>query len=119
MAESRQPRYRYIAACAAALAGSGQGKDIPAPDDSAKAKLREQARGWLQAELAAWSKVLESGAAEARPLVARTLKHWGEDSDLAGIHDEASLATLPEAEREGFRALWADVEALRKKAEGR
>jgi hypothetical protein len=50
--------------------------------------------------------------------VARTLAHWKQDADLAGIRDEASPAKLPEGEREAFRALWDDVEALRKKAAG-
>jgi hypothetical protein len=47
-----------------------------------------------------------------------TLAHWKTDPDLAGIRDEEALAKLPEAERKEFRSLWADVEALRKKAEG-
>ena len=46
-----RPGHRYNAACAAALAASGQGKDDPPPDDAAKAKLRQQARDWLKAEL--------------------------------------------------------------------
>jgi hypothetical protein len=39
-------------------------------------------------------------------------------SYLAGIRDEAGLAKFPDQEREALRALWADVEALRKKAMG-
>ena len=49
LAEDRQAQHRYNAACAAALAGCGQGKDGTAPYDALKAKLREQARGWLDA----------------------------------------------------------------------
>jgi hypothetical protein len=37
--------------------------------------------------------------------------------DLAGLRDPASLAKLPEAEQEAGRKLWADVEALLKKAQ--
>jgi hypothetical protein len=37
--------------------------------------------------------------------------------DLAGIRDEHELAKLPEPEQAALRSLWADVEALRKKAE--
>jgi hypothetical protein len=63
--------------------------------------------------------VLEGGDEPARKqVVIRTLAHWKADSDLAGIRDEAALAKLPEAEREAFRSLWADVEALRVKAGG-
>jgi eukaryotic-like serine/threonine-protein kinase len=110
---------RYNAACSASLAASGQGKAEPLPDDPAKAKLREQALGWLRLDLAAWGKFLDGGNEPARKqAVAGTLAHWKEDSDLVGIRDEAVLAKLPEGEREAFRSLWADVEALRKKAGG-
>jgi hypothetical protein len=117
LAEERQAGHRYNAACAAALGGSGQGKDNPALDDPAKAKLREQARAWLQAELAAWTKLIESGPAAARPFVAQTLKHWREDSDLAGVREAKALEALPEAEREPWRALWAGVDALLARAQ--
>jgi hypothetical protein len=61
--------------------------------------------------------VLEAGNEPARKqLVVKTLAHWKEDSDLAGIRDEAALAKLPDGEREGFRALWADVDRLLAKA---
>ena len=116
LAEDREVQTAYNAACAASLAGCGQGKDNPPPDDSAKAKLRERARGWLKTELDVWAKLVESGPAEARTSIAQTLQHWREDSDLAGIRDETSLAKLPEGEREAFRALWADVDRLLPKA---
>ena len=93
------------------------GKDDPAPDEAAKTKLREQARVWLQAELIVWAKIVESGTPQAKSVVVPTLDHWKVDADLAGIRDEAALEKLPESEREGFRALWSEVEALRQKAE--
>ena len=40
------------------------------------------------------------------------------DPDLAGIRDEAALVKLPEEEQKAFRTLWAEVEALLKKASG-
>jgi eukaryotic-like serine/threonine-protein kinase len=116
LAENRQAQTRYNAACAATLAGCGQGKDSPAPDDAAKAKLRDQARAWLQAELTAWAKLVESDNAAARQVVAKTLEHWREDSDLAGLHDAKALEVLPDAERKAWRNLWADVDALLAKA---
>jgi hypothetical protein len=48
----------------------------------------------------------------------RKLNSWKTDRDFSGIRDEAALAKLPEGEREAFRAFWAEVEALRKKAGG-
>ncbi len=89
------------------------------PDEAARAKLREQALGWLRADLASRVKAFEKAKEPARKqLLAQTLAHWKEDSDLAGIRDEAELAKLSEVEREAFRSLWADVEALRVKADG-
>jgi hypothetical protein len=115
--ESRNPQNRYNAACAAALAGCGQGKDEPAPDEAQKAKLRGQALAWLQAELAVWSQIIEKGPAQARPVIVQTLQHWKEDSDLAGVRDLKALDMLPAAEREPWRKLWAGVDALLVKAQ--
>ena len=54
----------------------------------------------------------------ARATVRLVLEHWKADPDLAGVRDEAELAKLPEAERQAWHALWAEVEALLKKAQG-
>jgi len=111
-----QAQNRYNAACAAALAGSGQGKDDPPLDNAAKARCCKQAIDWLKADLAAWSKVSESGPSQARQSIPQTLQHWKADSDLAGIRDEAALARLPEDEQKACRALWAELDALLKRA---
>ena len=76
LGDDRRTQHRYNAACAAALAGAGQGKDVPPPDDVAKAKLRGQALDWLKADLGAWTKLLESGPPQARPAIVQTLQHW-------------------------------------------
>jgi tetratricopeptide (TPR) repeat protein len=116
LAADRQAGHCYNAACAAALAAAGQGKDDPPPDDAAKAKLRSQALNWLKAERDAWSKVLDSGPPQARPVVVQTLKHWKEDPDLAGVRGTEALVKLPDDERTAWEALWADVDALLTKA---
>ena len=46
------------------------------------------------------------------------MKHWQQDSDLAGLRDEAPLAKLPEAERKACQALWGEVRALLDRARG-
>jgi hypothetical protein len=117
LAQTPKTIHRYNAGCAAALAWVGKGKDDPPPDDAVRVKLREKARGWLRADLEAWSKVLESGDPKAPPATVGQLAHWKVDTDLAGIRDDAELAKLPETERAALRSLWSDVEALRKKAE--
>ena len=118
LAEDRQAQHRYNAACAAALAGCGQGKDDPAPDDAAKAKLREQARAWLQAELAAWTKLVESGPA-ASPAV-----HRPDPPALAGRHGPRrhpraeGAGGLARGRTRGVPGSLDGLDALRKKAEG-
>jgi tetratricopeptide (TPR) repeat protein len=116
IADSRRGGHRYNAACSAALAGAGQGKDTPPPDELTKAKLRGQALDWLKAELALWAKLLSSDQPQAKAFIAQTLKHWQEDTDLAGIRDAKALDALPEAERAAWRLLWADIVALLEKA---
>ncbi|MFO0952088.1 MAG: hypothetical protein U0835_13260 [Isosphaeraceae bacterium] len=113
LAPDRETQHAYNAACAAALAASGQGADDPPPDDAGKTRLRGQALAWLQGELAAWSKFAEGGSAEAKAAVARTLDQWTTDPDLAGVRDADALDKLPEAEKQAWRAFWAEVAALR------
>ena len=108
---------RYNAACAAALAGCGKGKDDPAPDDVTKAKFRQRALDWLQADLSARRKALESGPASVKGTTADTLSHWKQDVNLAGVRDEADLKKLTEAERKAWQAFWAEVVALLKATE--
>jgi serine/threonine-protein kinase len=109
--EDRRAQHRYNAACAAALAGCGKGKDEPAPDDKAKCKLRQQALDWLNAELVIWDKLLARDG-KAKPIVLATLQHWKVDPDLAGLRDTSELAKLPEKEKKSALALWAEVDKL-------
>ena len=114
--DDRQAQHRYNAARAASLAASGQGKDLPPLDDAAKAKLRKQAREWLEVELAAWAKVLGPGTPEMKANIVPTLQHWKADADLAGIRDEKELAKLSHEELAVLKQLWADVDQLLAKA---
>jgi serine/threonine-protein kinase len=111
--------HRYSAACYAALAGGGLGKDKFRPDAQERARLRRQALDWLRADLAAWAKQVETGKPRARAEALRTLTRWQRDSDLAAIRDTDALKRLPEEEREAWRKLWADLAALHKRAEGK
>jgi Flp pilus assembly protein TadD len=119
LAEDLVNGYRYDATCAAALAAAGQGEDAAKVPDKLQARLRQQALGWLQEHLAAWKKVGEKGTAQARALVEKTLQHWQQDPDLASLRDKAALAKLPEAERQAWQKLWAEVEAVVKRAQGK
>jgi eukaryotic-like serine/threonine-protein kinase len=116
LVENLASGHRYNAACAAALAGCGQGKDTPAPDDRERTRLRRQAFEWLRADLTAWKRQLENEPEEARPAVAKTLQHWQQDADFAGVRGAEALGRLPEAERNAWQQLWQDVESLRRQA---
>jgi hypothetical protein len=98
-----------IDACAAALAGCGQGKDDPTPDANARAKLRAQALDWMKAELSTWEEVALTAGSSNKQLIAPTLAHWKQDLDLSGIRDDGDLAKLPEAERLAWTAFWGRV----------
>jgi tetratricopeptide (TPR) repeat protein len=109
--------YRYNAACHAALAAAGQGEDVAKLDDKERTRLRQQAREWLRADLVLRTKQLETGQPADRVAVQRALRHWQNDSDLAGLRDAVALAKLPAEEGAACKRLWADVAALLKKAE--
>jgi len=116
LGDDREAPHRYNAACAAALAAAGQGEKNTCCDAAARAKLRRQAVAWLQAELAAWAKFLDSGKPKDRDTIVNALQHWREDADLASIRGADSLAKLPEAERTALRTLWEQLDALLAKA---
>jgi Flp pilus assembly protein TadD len=107
---------RYRAACAAALAGCGEGEDMPRPDETERARLRGQALEWLRADLAAWIKHLEGSSPPDRAAIRMALTSWQHDLALAGVRDAGSLARLPAAERDQWNKLWTDVAATLAKA---
>jgi tetratricopeptide (TPR) repeat protein len=117
LAEDPQSGNRYNAACVAALAGCGQGKDARLLDDEDGVSLRRQALAWLRADLDAWAKLLDGANLEQRQEIIKKLKHWQEDRDLAGVRDTGGLAKLPENEGDAWRKLWADVDALLQRAQ--
>ncbi len=108
LAENLKADHRYDAACTAALAGCGQGKDAAGLDETGKARLRRQALDWLKADLALYTRQ----DAEEADFVQRRLRSWRQDPDLAGVRAAAALARLPEAERRAWQALWEAVDRL-------
>jgi hypothetical protein len=111
-------QHRYIAACAAALAGCRQGKDADKLDAKERARLRQQAFDWLRDDLKAYRQVMKKAADKAGPETAERMQHWLQDKDFAGVRGAEELAKLPEAERQDWHKLWQEVEALRKRAAG-
>jgi hypothetical protein len=105
-------RHRNDAACAAALAGSGQGNDAGKLDATDRAQLRYAALGWLQDDLSPHARQLASPDAEAATNAREALLHWQKDPDLAAVRDREHLAKLPEAEQVAWGNLWVWVEDL-------
>jgi serine/threonine-protein kinase len=116
LAAKMQQQHRYHAACAAALAGCGQGKGADKLDDKERARLREQALDWLKADLACWTKQADSDKPEERQTVQQTLKHWQTNADFTGVRGKDALAKLPQVEHEAWCKLWEEVETLLVKA---
>ena len=114
LADDLKEVHRYNAACIAALAAAGRGEDAAQLDDAERTRLRRQALDWLRAHLALLTRQIES-ADRADSL--QSLRHWQKDSDLATVREAESLAKLPDAERKEWEALWADVEAVLKRAQ--
>jgi len=107
---------RGAAARAAVLAASGQG--VESLDDAGRARLRQQALTWLQADINGWGRSLEMGAA-FRENVRQALEAMRTDPALAAVRDEDALEKLPEAERLGFRRLWQSAAELAQRLEER
>jgi tetratricopeptide (TPR) repeat protein len=116
--EDASAEHRYDAACAAALAACDQGTDRPRPDKE-RSRLRRQALGWLRELLISWMKRLDRNTPQDRIATSGALRHWQQDADLAGVRDSDALKQLPEDERQQWQTLWADVQALHKRAGGK
>jgi serine/threonine protein kinase len=116
LAENPGNGYRYNAACAATLAGCGQGKDADKLDEKERARLRQRALEWLRADLALWAKQADSADPKSREAVQQQLKHWQTDADLAVVRGQDALAKLPAEEQEAWRKLWDDVAVVLKRA---
>jgi serine/threonine-protein kinase len=116
LAENVAAGTRYNAACAAALAGCGQGKDAADLDDAERARWRRQALKWLRLDLVWWGKVLEGGKAQSRAMVRSKMQHWRNDDDFAGVRSNHALARIPAEERKEWECFWAEVDALNRRA---
>jgi tetratricopeptide (TPR) repeat protein len=123
LAEDRRERRRYRAASLAVRAACGQGGDADGLDDNERARLHRQARDWLQADLKAWGRVLDTAPANASAKVSvgndirLTLHPWLDDPDIACVRRPEALAALPEAERQAWQELWGEVGATLKRGE--
>jgi serine/threonine-protein kinase len=111
-ADDLRRQYRYGAACSAARAAAGQGRDAKGLDDAERARWRRQALAWLRADLALYARLAQRGDAKARAAVRQRLAHWLKDPDLAAVRDQEALGRLPRGERAEWHHLWEGVAHL-------
>jgi hypothetical protein len=88
------------------------GDAVPPVVDAARARLRQQARELLRAEVAAQAQRLSSASPAEAAAARQVLEGLRGLPVLAGVYDPAALAELPEPERQEWRALWHEVEGL-------
>ena len=108
--------HRFYAICNAVMAAAGKGEDAAKLDEEERSRLRHQGLDWLRADLVLWTKLLASGPPASRRAIVEKMNLWKQKPDLASIRDAAVLARLAADEQKAFAQLWADVEALLKKA---
>jgi tetratricopeptide (TPR) repeat protein len=100
---------RYLAACCAASAGCGLGKDAETLSEPERTRWRKQAREWLQADLKVWLAKLNSQSRIEQSLAKRVLTNWQIDPDLAGLREPDALDRLSEHEQNDCLAFWREV----------
>jgi serine/threonine protein kinase len=116
LGDDRVHKYRFSAACTAAMAAAGKGRDENPPDADTAAGLRRRALQWLRADLAVWSQMLASGSPHDRAEALRAMRQWRKDTDLVTVRDADAIVSLSAAERTDWQALWESVQALIGKA---
>ncbi len=104
--------YRYNAACAAVMAGCGQGTDDPPPDESTRVALRLQGLQWLRDDLESWRLIITTGVGGYA--IRTALKGWNADRDLVGVRSNPAIENLPESERTRWRDLWREHDVVLK-----
>jgi tetratricopeptide (TPR) repeat protein len=100
-------RCRYQAACCAVQQAGRQAPAGAVVPDAERVQLRKQAREWLVDEIERWRRQMHDHAE-----VRRDVKAAQRDPLLAGVRDEAALATLPAREAAAWREFWAKVATM-------
>jgi tetratricopeptide (TPR) repeat protein/cbb3-type cytochrome oxidase subunit 3 len=110
LAGGKQPSDdRYNAACAASLAGCGQGMDARDTPMEERLRFRQQALAWLKEEFTARQRHYTNDPEKHRTWFIMGLRHWLNDQDFAGVRDPKALAKVPASERQAWEELWANL----------
>jgi hypothetical protein len=108
-------QHRYNAACSAALAARGRGKDAQMQPDKVVGMFRHWAFRWLRDDLTIYSRDAKQNKPAVNQEIQRRLAHWKSDPDLASVRDSQALDRLHEDECAEWQLLWRDVDELAKR----
>jgi hypothetical protein len=101
--------HTFIAACAAARAGYGEGPGGEKLSADERAGWRRQALAWLRHDLPIWEKRCRSDKGGERAWGRWTMRAWTETAPLAGVRDKERLERLPAEERAEWEKLWSEI----------
>jgi hypothetical protein len=99
------------------VAGRGEGEDATKLSEGERAGVRGQALAWWRKDLEGWVRLLDKDPDKACRTVAKKMPHWQRDLDFKDVRGPEALVKLPEAEREEWRKLWAEVAATLARAQ--
>jgi tRNA A-37 threonylcarbamoyl transferase component Bud32 len=102
---------RQVAVQAEHATGEG-GEAFPPAAEAARARLRQQALALLRAEVATQARRLASPNPAEASAARQVLESLGSFPALARVHNPATLAGIPEPERQTWQALWQEVDRL-------
>src|SRR5262249_49057805 len=88
------------------------GEAVPPAAEAARARLRQQARALLRAEVARQAQQLSSASPAEAAAARQVLDVLRGLPVLARVHNPETLANLPEPERQMWQAFWQEVEGL-------
>jgi serine/threonine-protein kinase len=88
------------------------GEWFPPDAEAARTRLRQQALALLRAEVATQAQQLSSASPAEATAALKVLESLGGFPALARVCNPATLADLPEPERQMWQAFWQEVEGL-------
>jgi Flp pilus assembly protein TadD len=112
LADDVRQGHRFDAACAAALAGSGQGEHVSSFTELDRRRMRDRARQWLEEDLAGWAKFVGSDKPADLAQARATMLHWRLERCLSTVRNRDALEKLPDPERVQWQQFWDKVDGF-------
>jgi serine/threonine protein kinase/Flp pilus assembly protein TadD len=111
IADDRQFEHRWYAACYAARAARGDGIDSP-QEPAERAKLREKAYDWFQAEWRDCKKMAASTDRTQRVQAINRMDDWLKETEIRELREPFHLKKLPVNEAKKWIVFWDEVRAV-------